>query len=391
MMLKKWMKMVLGSAALAVFGFGMSGQATADTLHIGAVLDFVSYSAPFDVPAEEGIRMAVEEINAAGGIGGKTKIKLSIKDYRGEPGPAVAGTKELLAKGVDVILGSGSAQATTVVGSFAKKKNVPVLTVTSSGPDIPTVIGPYGFTNTMLDNRQGAALAEYAIKKGYKTAYILRAKDDPYTDLLPAYFAEAFEKKGGKIVGTGAWTFAQQEFNVEVGKIKKIKPQPDIVMSATFGPFYAGLVTSLRGAGIKSVNFGADAIDEPSSIGLGAAAEGTIFTSAVYSTPGSSYAAFNKNYQKRYGKENTVAPPALGYDAVKLIEAAVLKAGSTNGKAIRDALDKLQNVQGASGKLTYLNGGRSIIRNVAICEVKNGKKVLKEWISPAFSDIPKAR
>ena len=78
MMLKKWMKMVLGSAALAVFGFGMSGQATADTLHIGAVLDFVSYSAPFDVPAEEGIRMAVEEINAAGGIGGKTKIKLSI-------------------------------------------------------------------------------------------------------------------------------------------------------------------------------------------------------------------------------------------------------------------------------------------------------------------------
>ena len=125
MMLKKWMKMVLGSAALAVFGFGMSGQATADTLHIGAVLDFVSYSAPFDVPAEEGIRMAVEEINAAGGIGGKTKIKLSIKDYRGEPGPAVAGTKELLAKGVDVILGSGSAQATTVVGSFAKKKMFP--------------------------------------------------------------------------------------------------------------------------------------------------------------------------------------------------------------------------------------------------------------------------
>ena len=84
-----------------------------------------------------------------------------------------------------------------------------------------------------------------------------------------------------------------------------------------------------------------------------------------------------------------VAPPALGYDAVKLVEAAVLKAGSTNGKAIRDALESLKDVQGASGKLTYAGGDRHIKRNVAVCKIQDGKKTLVKWMNPALADIPK--
>ncbi len=359
-----------------------------NTLFIGAVLDFASYSAPFDVPADEGVKLAVDEINAAGGIGGKYKIKLAVKDYRGEAPPAIAGTKELLADGVDVVLGSGSAQASVVVGGLTAKKKVPMITITASGPDIPTAVGPYGFTNTITDNRQGAVLAQYGIAQGYKTAYILRCPDDPYTDLLPVYFAKAFEKLGGKIVGTGTWTFTQQEFSVEVGKIKKLETKPDVIMSATFGPFFAGLITSLRSAGIKTPFFGPDVIDEPSSIGLGPVAEGVVFTSAVFAAPGSSMEAFNKKYKAKYGKDNTIAPPALGYDAVKLVEAAVLKAGSIEGSAIRDALETLVDVQGASGKLTYAGGGRNMIRAVAVCKIENGQKALIKWTNPALADIP---
>jgi branched-chain amino acid transport system substrate-binding protein len=78
--------------------------------------------------------------------------------------------------------------------------------------------------------------------------------------------------------------------------------------------------------------------------GLGAVAERVVFTAAVFPSEGSSMAEFNKKYKAKYDKDNTVAPPALGYDAVKLIEAAVLKAGSTEGSAIRDALEKLVDV-----------------------------------------------
>jgi branched-chain amino acid transport system substrate-binding protein len=375
-------------AVLIMATTGLVAAKDPNTLFIGTVLDFVSYSAPFDVPADEGVRLAVDEINAAGGIGGKYKIKLAVKDYRGEAGPAIAGTKELLADGVDVVLGSGSVQATIVVGGLTKKKEVPIITITASGPDIPKVIGPYGFTNTITDNRQGTVLAQYAISQGHKTAYILRCPDDPYTDLLPVYFARVFEKMGGKIVGTGTWSFSQQEFSVEVGKIKKLDTQPDVIMSAAFGPFFAGLVTSLRSAGIQAAYYGSDVVDEPSSIGLGPVAEGVVFVSAVFPAPGSAMEAFNQKYKKKYGKENTVAPPALGYDAVKLVEAAVLKAGSTNGKAIRDALDSLKDVQGASGTLTYAGGGRHILRRVAVCKIQDGKKTLVEWMNPALADIP---
>jgi branched-chain amino acid transport system substrate-binding protein len=357
-------------------------------VHIGCVLDFASYSAPFDVPAEEGVRLAVDELNATGGMAGKYKVKLSVKDYRGEAGPAISGTKELLSDGVDVILGSGSAQASIIVGGLAAKKNVPMITITASGPEIPGAIGPYGFTNTVTDNRQGTALAQYAIAQGYKTAYIFRCPDDPYTDLLPVYFAKVFEKMGGKLVGTGTWSFTQQEFSVEVGKIKKLDTQPDVIMGAAFGPFHAGLITSLRSAGITAPYFAPDCVDEPSSIGLGAVAEGVVFTSAVFSESGSGMEAFNQKYKEKYGKDNTVAPPALGYDAVKLIEVAIMKAGSTDGKAIRDALNSLKDVQGATGDLTYAGNGRNIERRVALCKVKGGQKTLIKWVKPAKADIP---
>jgi branched-chain amino acid transport system substrate-binding protein len=385
-----FLKIMSIAAVVVMLNMGMLAAVWADdnTIQIGSVLDFVSFSAPFDVPADEGVKLAVDEINAAGGIGGKYKIKYSAKDYRGEAEPAIAGTKELLADGVDVVLGSGSATASIVVGGLTAPKKVPMITITSSGPEIPTAVGPYGFTNTITDNRQGAVLAQYAFDQGFRKAYILRCPDDPYTDILPVYFAKAFEKLGGKLVGTGTWTFTQQEFSVEVGKIKKLDPQPDVIMSATFGPFFAGLITSLRSAGIKTSVLAPDSIDEPSSIGLGAVAEGVVFTSAVYAAPGSSMEAFNKKYKAKYGKENTVAPPALGYDAVKLIEAAVLKAGSTDGAAIRDALESLVDVQGASGKLTYAGGGRNMIRSVALCKIENGQKVLIQWMNPALKDIP---
>ena len=387
----KLLKIVGIVSVVVILNIGMLATAWAEdknTLYLGAVLDFAANCVPFDVPSDEGVRLAVDEINAAGGIGGKYKIKLVVKDYRGGPGPAVAGTKELLDDGADVILGGCAAPAAIVVGGLTKKKNVPHIAITASGPEIPTAVGPYGFTNTITDNRQGAVLAQYAIDQGYKKAYILRCPDDPYTDLLPVYFAKAFEKLGEKLVGTGTWTFTQQEFSVEVGKIKKLQPQPDVIMSATFGPFFAGLVTSLRSAGIKTPVFAPDAIDEPSSIGLGAVAEGVVFTSAVFPSAGSSMEVFNKKYKAKYGKDNTVAPPALGYDAVKLIEAAVLKAGSTDGAAIRDALETLVDVQGASGKLTYAGGGRNMIRAVALCKIEKGKKVLIQWMNPALKDIP---
>jgi len=98
---------------------------------------------------------------------------------------------------------------------------------------------------------------------------------------------------------------------------------------------------------------------------------------------------FNEKYKKKYGKESPSQYPALGYDAIKVIEAAVLKAGSTNGEAIRDAMAGLVDVQGATSKISYVGSKYNVpIRDIAVCEMKGGKKTLVKYMKLNPEEIP---
>ena len=93
--------------------------------------------------------------------------------------------------------------------------------------------------------------------------------------------------------------------------------------------------------------------------------------------------------KKKYGKDSTSQYPALGYDSIKVIEAAVLKAGSKDGKAIRDAMASLKDIQGATSKITYAGTKFNVpIREVAICQMKGGKKTLVKYMKLKPEEIP---
>jgi len=368
--------------------FSLTILADEHTLHIGCVFDLTAETAHFDVPILEGVRLGIQEINEQNGISGKIKIKLSVKDYRFNYASALSMTKKLLADGVNVVIGPAPSPYAIIVGKLCAKKGVPMLGPTITSPGVPSDIGPYGFNVNVAGNVQAAALARYAINQGYRRALILRSPDDAYTDVLPLYFARAFEKMGGSLVGQITYTLSQQEFSVEARKIRKHRPKPDLIMSSAFGIWYASLISSLRMSGIKTTYFGAEAIDEPSALRLGSVTEGVVFSTSSFATPGSSLDLFNQLYKKKLGKENISAYTALGYDSIKLIEAAVKKAVSVEGRAIRDALDSLENVQGASAKITYAGNNRNADRPVALCRMENGRKTLIKWVKPASEDIP---
>jgi branched-chain amino acid transport system substrate-binding protein len=200
-----------------------------------------------------------------------------------------------------------------------------------------------------------------------------------------------FKKLGGTIVGKTEYKMDQQNFSSEVTKIKQLSPQPDVIMTSAYEPDFPVLIRQLRAAGITSQVIGSDGIDSPTTFSLGKAVEGLVLTTAGHAQPGNSLDAFNKKYSEIHGKESETVYNAIGYDLVKVIEAGVLASGSTNGQEIRNAVAELENVQGATGTITYKGTQGMPLRQVALIRIKNGERELVEMKAPDSDLVPEAR
>ena len=141
--------------------------------------------------------MAVDEINAKGGLGGKYMITLDINDTRSDTAATVQAAQELVAAGVKVLITPCDADPSIAAGQISQAAQIPTLTFCGTTPTISDAVGDYMFGTYPADNAQGAILADYAISTGYKTAYILTSPDTAYTLRLPEYFAQVFTAKGG--------------------------------------------------------------------------------------------------------------------------------------------------------------------------------------------------
>lgn len=393
---------ILTIAVVVAIGLflGMADPALAkkdkDTFYIGCIINLTGWMNAYCTGAYEGVKMAVKAINDKGGVDGKWKIKVAAKDTRSELAPAIPAAREFLADGVDVILGGGSSEQTVAIGRLAAPKGIMTITMTQSNPTVPHDIPKgMGFTFTTCDNLQGAAMAQYAIEQGFKSVYLLRSPDDAYFDMLPVYFGEAFEKLGGKVVGTGEFSLGQTEFSVEVAKIKAHHPQPELIFSAICCGELGAFIKRLRSDGVTIPFWGSDVIDDTSILGLGSIIEGVVFNSAGAVSPENpAMEEFARLYEKEYGRQLQVAFPALGWEVVKLLEQAVLKGGSIESTKIRNAFASFKNEKlpiGTGSTITYAGTDGNPVRAVAICEARGGKKSFVKWITPKSEDVPKPR
>jgi len=364
--------------------------ANSKTLRIGLATAQTGGLAPYDVPVLEGFKIAVDEINQAGGIDGKIKIELISKDVRSDVSQTAIAAQELIDEKVDILITPCDADPSIAAAQIALAAEVPTFSTCASSPTLPVMGGEYMFANFPGDNVQVTVSASWAIQQGFKTAFILYSPDSQYTT-MPLYFEEVFTKLGGKIVGKIEYKMDQQNFSSEVTKIKALNSQPDVIMTSAYEPDFPVFVRQLRAAGITSQVIGSDGIDSPTTFSLGKAVEGLVFTTAGHAMPGNSLEAFNKKYKKIYGRPSETVFNAIGYDLVKVIEAAVIACGSTNGKEIRNAITSLENVQGATGLITYKGTQGMPLRQVALIKVKNGKRELVEMKSPDAALVPAPR
>lgn len=368
---------------------GLATAAQAEDITIGLATAQTGGLAYADQPSLAGFKMAVDEINAAGGLGGKYKITLDIKDTRTDTAATVQAAQELVAAGVKVMITPCDADPSIAAGQISQPAQIPTLTFCGTTPTITDAVGDYMFGTYPADNGQAALLADFALKKGYKTAYILKSPDSAYTLRLPEYFAEVFQKKGGALAGEGTYTMGQQDFAAEVTKIKAMDPQPDVIMTAAYEPDFPAFLQQLRGAGVTAPVLGSDGIDSPTTTGLGAIANGIVHTTAGFPVEGSKLAAFYEKFTAATGAAPETVYVATGYEIPYILDAAVKVAGSVEGPALRDALANLKDVEVLTGKVTYAGTNRMPIRDITLVEIEDGKRKLVLTAMPDPADVPK--
>jgi branched-chain amino acid transport system substrate-binding protein len=338
----------------------------------------------------DGFNVALDEFNKAGGIAGKFKVKVITADNRSDNAQNAIVTQDLIDQGAHLIFATCDSSMVHASAQILVDAKIPAISTCSSSPTLPITGHGYIFANAVTDNVQGAAQATYAYEAGYRKAYLLKSHDIEYT-LMPDYFASAFKKLGGEVVGESNYALGQPDFSAEVTKIKQMDPQPDVIVTSAFEPDFPAFIRQLRGAGVKIPMVVGDGIDSPTTFALGDIVEGVVFTSSGFAEPGSPMAAYQEKYQAKYGKPPESIMDALGYDLAKIVEAAVTKANSTDPQKIRDALADLENVQGATATISYKGGNGSPTRPVAVIRIHDGKRVLVSRKSPDPAIVPEPR
>jgi branched-chain amino acid transport system substrate-binding protein len=248
---------------------------------------------------------------------------------------------------------------------------------------VPQAVGDYMFLISMGDNAQAAVLADYAQEQGYQTAYLLGSPDTGYTQKLPEYFEAAFTNVGGEIAGEDTFSVNSTDFAAQITKIQNLSEKPDVIFTPAYVPDSAVFLKQLRAAGVDIPVLSTDGNDSPLLIEVGGdSVEGMVFTTHGFPAEGSSLAAFNQTYEEVKGSPPESVFAALGGDFVAAVDAAVTQAGTTDPAAVRDALASLEDVQGATGPLTFMGQAGVPLKEIALVTVGDGKFELEMTAIP---------
>lgn len=360
----------------------MAGAAVAqDVIKVGEFASLTGKEAAFGQASHKGTQLAVEEVNAAGGVLGK-KLQLITEDNQSKAGESATIVKKLISREkVIAILGEVASSRSLEAAPIAQQARIPMISPSATNPRV-TEMGNYVFRVCFIDPFQGAALAKFARQtmKAQKVA-ILTSVSSPYSVGLSKYFREPFVAAGGKIVADQKYQEGDKDFKAQLTAIKATAP--DALLASGYYTEAALICKQARDLGIKFPVFGGDGWEAPELIEIGGTAvEGTYYSThfaPVIPTPEAQ--GFVKRYQARWGGEQPDAMAALGYDSVMVLADAIKRAGTTESARLRDAIAATKNFRAVSG-LTTLDAKRNATKAAVILTVKNGKFELVETVEP---------
>jgi branched-chain amino acid transport system substrate-binding protein len=354
--MKRTLKIIAALIVVLVLLAGCSKAAKKEaTIKIGHEVALTGPSATWGQSEANALKMAVEKINAGGGVLGK-KIEIIAYDNRADRLEAVNVAKRLVEQDkVVAIIGPAQSGVTNAIREVNNAAKVPVVATTATNPKVTVnddgTTVPYTFRVCFIDPFQGTVAAQFALKDlGVKTAAILYDVGDEYSQFLGKYFVEAFEKGGGTITANEAFRSGELDFRAQLGKIKGGKP--DVLFIPTMQKEAALAAKQARDLGIASTFLGGDGWASPDLIDLaGPAIEGAYLVNiAALEDP--AIQEFIKEYKATYNSDPVLPNPLMAYDAILWLADAIKRAGSTDGAKLKEAMEQTKDLQVLTGLLT---------------------------------------
>lgn len=352
-----------------------------NTIKVGEFASLSGKEATFGTSSHEGTLLAIEEINAAGGVLGK-KIDLLTEDDQSKPGEPANAVNKLISKdGVVAILGEVASSRSLEAAPICQQSKVPMISPASTNPTV-TQTGDYIFRGCFTDPFQGAALANFAsgTLKAKNVALLTDTKSD-YSKGLAKCFKDKFLADGGTLTTELDYNGGDKDFKAQLTTIKNGNPE------AVFVPGYytdvALIARQAKELGLTVPLFGGDGWESAVLLEIGKEAmNGNYFSthcSADQGTPKMN--AFVEAYKKRWSGKTPDAMAVLGYDSALLLADAIKRAGSTDSAPLRDAIAATKDFEGVSGKFS-LNADRDAVKALVFIKIEDGKFHYNATVNP---------
>jgi branched-chain amino acid transport system substrate-binding protein len=354
--------------------------ATPAKIVIGHYASMTGGTAHFGQDTDKAARLAVEQLNAAGGVLGKP-LELVTLDTRGDSAEAANAVTRLIdVEKVTAVLGEVASSLSLAGGRVAQRRGVPMISPSSTNPKV-TAVGDYIFRVCFIDPFQGTVMANFAAKslKLTKVAILKDIKND-YSIGLADAFRSAFTGQGGTIVVEQSYSQGDTDFSAQLTAIKSSPAQ------AVFVPGYysevGAIARTAQRLGVKLPLLGGDGWDAPDLIKIGGdALEGSYYSNHFALDMAAPKAEkFIADFEKKYGEKPT-GLGALGYDAVIVLADAITRAGSVDQKAIRDALAQTKAFDAVTGKIN-IDAERNAQKSAVVLKIAGGAAKFESLVEP---------